>query len=80
MPDPIRDALERAAAVIEAARQNDSAVDAYRRLVLAAVIAAQALGRDINQDVAQTIASRPEFAPAAPKVGAAAKDMDILRY
>lgn len=83
MPDPIREALERAAQIIDTVKQNDAALDAHRRLVLAVCISAQLLGRDITQDVATTLAARPELAPAAPKVGAApttAKDMDILRY
>lgn len=69
--------MEQAEAIVERARQNPAFVDSYTKLLIAAMIAAKALNRDINKDMAGIIAQQPELAPSAP--AAAAHDMDILR-
>lgn len=86
--DPIREALERAAQIVDQLKQNEAAQSSYKKLLLAAVIAAQALNRNVLADVQALLTDQPQFAvatptPAVPTVkdmdAAIAANYDILR-
>lgn len=80
MPDPIRAALEKAEAAIDAVRNNEQFVLAYKKLLLSTLYAAQGLNRDVIADANEVFARLPELAPSrapAPVAQqAASRDMD----